>query len=116
MNPRLSLAFALVSLGSLDYSEFSALRYLVNTLNSRNYRGVAFPFLVELARESQVRAALYPALARATKDEKIALAGVLGRSGDQTTVSHLEAMAKDTDPQVAQEAVEALRTLRTKLK
>src|SRR5262249_42891907 len=36
MSPRLSDAFALVSLGNLDMSEFGALRYLVNTLNVKS--------------------------------------------------------------------------------
>ena len=34
-SPRLSMAFAMVSLGSVEISEFSPLQLLVNTLNSR---------------------------------------------------------------------------------
>ena len=70
MNPRLSMGFALVSLGNLDTSEFSPLRYLVNTLNVKAYRGVAAAFLTELARRPPVRMVLYPLMSGATKDEK----------------------------------------------
>ncbi|MGH9668323.1 MAG: HEAT repeat domain-containing protein, partial [Bryobacteraceae bacterium] len=59
MNPRLALAFALVDDGKTDMSEFSPLRYLVNTLNSKGYQGVAQAYLVELARSPQILQALY---------------------------------------------------------
>jgi len=115
MNPRLSMAFALVSLGNLDASEFSPFRYLVNTLNVRAYRGVAVAFVSELARQPQVRTALYPLLSAATKDEKIQLSIVLSRSGDGASVPYLETLSKDPDPEVAQEGIRSLRTLRAKL-
>ena len=54
--PRLSVAFALVSLGKRGMGEFDPLRYLVNDLNSSAYRGVAVPYLTELARDPGVRA------------------------------------------------------------
>ena len=59
MGPRLSLAFALVTLGRRELSEFSPLQYLVNTLNSRIYRDSAEPLLLEVARDPETRAALY---------------------------------------------------------
>src|SRR5580693_9002917 len=52
INPRLSEAFAAVMLGNLDTAEFSAFRYLVNTLNQKLYQGVALGLLTELARDS----------------------------------------------------------------
>jgi hypothetical protein len=55
-------------------------------LNSASYNGVAYPFLVELARDAAVRQALYVPLASGTKDEKIYLARVLARSGDSGSV------------------------------
>src|ERR1019366_8759711 len=85
-SPRLSLAFAQVALGKTEISEFSPLQYLINTLNSASYKGVAFPFLVELAREDRLRKALYGPLETGTKDEKIGLAGVMARSGDQGSI------------------------------
>ena len=115
MNPRLSMAFALVLLGRTDLSEFSPLRYLINTLNSASFHGVAQPFLVELAREQAVRESIYKALSGATKDEKIYLAQVLARSGDAASVPHLETLTKDPDVKVATEAARALTTLKTRL-
>ncbi len=97
MNARLSDAFALVNLGNLDTGEFSPLRYLVNTLNIRSYRDVASAYLTELARDQAVRAAIYPMLTRATKDEKIQMSIVLARSGDKDSVPYLETLSTDPD-------------------
>jgi HEAT repeat protein len=115
MNSRLSDAFALVSLGNLSTSDFSPLRYLVNTLNVKAYRGVAIAFLTELARELPVRQAIYPLLPRASKDEKIQLSIVFARSGDRDSLPYLETLSLDTDGEVAQEGVRSLRTLRARL-
>ena len=113
--PRLSLAFAQVMLGNTGIAEFSPLQYLIDTLNSAAYKGEAFPFLVELARDAQVRKALYGPLEAGTKDEKIGLAGVLARSGDQESVPHLRKIGNDPDADVAREGLRALRTLQAKL-
>jgi HEAT repeat protein len=113
--PRLSLAFAQVMLGKTEMSEFSPLRYLINTLNSASYKGEAFPFLVELARDAKVRQALYQPLATGTKDEKIGLAGVLARSGDSASVAELQRATNDPDPEVAKEVQRALRTLQARM-
>jgi HEAT repeat protein len=115
LNPRLSMAFALVSLGSLDMGEFSPFPYLINTLNLRSYRGVAISFLTELARDMMVRQAIYPLLPRATKDEKIQLGIVLSRSGEKDSLPYLEALQMDPDPDVAQESIRSLRALRARL-
>lgn len=114
-NARLSLAFALVSLGNLQMSEFSALQYLVNTLNSKAYRGVAIAFLTELAREASVRQAIYPVLTHATRDEKTGVSIVLARSGERDSEPYLDALVKDPDPEVMQEGTRSLRTLHTRL-
>jgi len=113
--PRLSLAFAQVMLGKTELSELSPLQYVVNNLNSAAYNGVALPFLVELARDAAVRQALYPALGTATKDEKIGLARVLARSGDNESVAPLDKLSRDPDPAVAQEGLRALRSLQSRL-
>jgi HEAT repeat protein len=112
---RLALAFALVSLGNTQLSEFSPLQYLINTLNSAAYRDVAFAYLIETARDPQVRQALYPSLENGTKDEKISVARVLARSGDQDSIAHLQKLTNDTDADVAQEGVRALRNLQARL-
>jgi HEAT repeat protein len=115
MSPRLSDSFGLVSLGNRDTGEFAPLRYLVNTLNVRSYRGVAVAFLTELARDLQVRQAIYPMLPGGTKDEKIQLSIVFGRAGDRDSLPYLETLSTDADSDVAQEGLRSLRTLRARL-
>ena len=115
MGARLADAFALVSLGNLDTSDFSPLRYLVNTLNVRAYRGFAIAYLTELARDQPVRQAIYPLLTRATKDEKIQMSIVLARSGDRDSLPFLQTLSTDPDTEVAQEGVRSLRTLQARL-
>ena len=115
VSPRLSEAFAVVSLGNVDTGEFSSLRYLVNTLNQKLYQGLALPGLVELARDQAVRQALYPLLAIATKDEKIELGTVLARSGEKDSLPYLEALSTDPDTAVAQDGIRDLRSLKARL-
>jgi HEAT repeat protein len=115
MGPRLAAAFALVDLGNLDTSEFSPLRYLINTLNVRTYQGVALAYMTELSRDLKVRLAIYPMLPRATKDEKIQLCTIFARAGDKDTVPYLETLSVDPDKDVAPEAIRSLRTLRARL-
>ncbi|MDQ6663674.1 MAG: HEAT repeat domain-containing protein, partial [Acidobacteriota bacterium] len=114
-SPRLSLAFALVMDGKTETSEFSPLRYLVNSLNSVAYRGEAIPFLVEATRERTVRDALYGPLETGTKDERIQLAKILAVSGDRSAIPHLEKVSRDKDEQVAGEGLRALRNLQARL-
>ena len=114
-SPRLSLAFAQVMLGKTEVSEFSPLQYLVDTLNSAAYHGVAFPFLVELARDPAVRKSLYTPLLQGTRDEKINLARVMARSGDASDAPQLEKLSHDADPEAAQEGLRALRNLQARL-
>ncbi|HUK15991.1 MAG TPA: HEAT repeat domain-containing protein [Bryobacteraceae bacterium] len=113
-SPRLSLAFAQVMLGKTELSEFSPLRFLINNLNSAAYNGIAFPFLVELARDPQIRASLYGPLQTGTKDEKIGLARVLGRSGDAQSIVELQKLTNDPDANVAQAALTAVRNLQAR--
>lgn len=115
MKPRLALAFALVNLGDTRMAEFTPLQYLVNTLNSRLYSGIAEAYLRELARTAEVRNAIYPALRTGTKPEKIALGRVLAVSGDEGSVAHLETLSKDPDTEVAQEGLKSLRNLKARI-
>jgi HEAT repeat protein len=112
---RLSMAFALVSEGRVEVSELSPLQLLINTLNSRVRQGEAVAFLIELARDPKIRASLYPALTGGAKDEKIDLARVMARSGDKDSLPALEKVSQDTDTDVAQEGLRALRNLRARL-
>ncbi|MGP0070901.1 MAG: HEAT repeat domain-containing protein [Bryobacteraceae bacterium] len=115
--PRLSVAFALVNLGKVGMGEFDPLRYLVNDLNSTAYRGVSRAYLIELARDPEVRQALYPALNEpgVTKDEKTGLAQVLAASGGPDAVAPLQALAQDPDTEVSQEGLRAVKNLRARL-
>ena len=115
-NARLSIAFAIVSLGSRQMSEFSPLQYLLNNLNVKAYRSVAIAYLTELARDYELRQAIYPILTHATRDEKTGLSIVLARSGDRDSEPYLEALLKDSDPEVMQEGTRSLRTLRTRVR
>jgi HEAT repeat protein len=113
-NPRLSLAFALVAHGRREMSQFSALQYLVSTLNRRAYRNVAIAFLTELTREPLVRQAIYPALTGASKDEKTGLAIVLGRSAGRDALPYLDALQNESDVEVAQAALNSLRAIESR--
>jgi HEAT repeat protein len=115
ISPRLSLAFAQVSLGKTEISEFSPFQLLINTLNSMGYRGVAYAFLVELGRNPALRPPLYHAVQIGTKDEKVYLARVLAVSGGQDSVACLDKLSHDGDDEVAQEGLRALRTLKARL-
>lgn len=115
MSPRLSLAFAQVMLGKTQIAEFSPFQLLINTLNSISYRGVAYAFLVELARNPALRPPLYHAAEIGTKDEKVYLARILAVSGSQDSVACLEKLSHDGDDEVAQEGLRALRTLKARL-
>ena len=114
-SPRLSLAFAQTMLGKTELAEFSPLQFLVNTLNSSSYKGEAYPFLVELARDARVRSELYGPLATGTKDEKTGLARVLAISGDKTSLAPLEKLSRDSDSDVAQEGLRALKALQARM-
>lgn len=112
--PRLSLAFALVLAGKKDAAESSPLRLLVTTLNSGSHRGVASGFLIELARDAEIRASLYPAMLNGSRDEKIHLARVMARSGGADAAAHLEKLSRDADSEAAQEGMRALRSVRAR--
>jgi HEAT repeat protein len=114
-SPRLSMAFALVALGQVEVSELSPLQSLINALNSRARQGEAEAFLIELARDPKIRSSLYPALTGGAKDEKIYLARVMARSGDRDSLPPLEKVSQDTDVEVSQEGLRALKNLRARL-
>lgn len=113
---KLADAFALVMMDRLGVSEDSPLNYLVSQFDSRGYRGVSQGYLTELARNAEVRKALYPYVRPdATKDQKIGLAQVLAASGDRESLQYVEKLSKDSDPEVAEEGVRALRILRARV-
>jgi HEAT repeat protein len=115
MPVRLAQAFALVSLGHRGSEEFAPLTYLVNTLNSKSYRGVAQSYLVELARDSGIRGLLHGYLKSGLREEKMGLLRVLAISGDRSSLPVVEPLTKDADSEVAQEAIRTMRTLQAKV-
>ncbi len=112
---RLSLAFALVLHGKVELTEFSPLRYLISNLNSKAYRGVAQPFLIEAARDVHVLAALHRAIGQGSREERTGLAEVFAISGDEKSAPILQAMTKDADAEVSAAALQAFRTLKARL-
>ncbi len=112
---RLSMAFALVMEGSLELSEFSPLQYLVNSLNSAARASAARALLIEAARGGEVRRALHQSLERGTRDEKTGLLRVLAVSGDAESARLMEPLTRDSDLDVASEAVRSLRALKMRL-
>lgn len=114
-SPRLSLAFALVATGDNSTEAFSPLTYLVNETNKSSYRSVAQAFLTELARNQDVRSALYRFLEGGTRDERIALCQVMARSGAADSVPYLERLSQDRDVEVGKEALRALQVLRARI-
>lgn len=115
MPPRLACAFGLVMIGRTQRNETSALTYLINTLNLKAWKGVAEGYLEELARSKDVRIGLEQAALTGTKDEKISLARILSISGDQDSITVLEKLTRDSEPEVMEEGVRALRNLRARL-
>jgi HEAT repeat protein len=112
---QLSLAFAAVMLGDREVSEHSPLLYLLNTLNSNSYKGIAYPFLIELCRDQAARAAVIGAIPGMNRNEKTQIAEILANTGGSDSEKALIEMSRDTDVHVAQAAALALRTLRVKM-
>ena len=88
------------------------LRYLSSNLTSRSWKGVAAPFLQELARKPQVRQVIHQMLSSlGDKDELMGLAGVLAVSGTKDSIAPLEQLSRNPDPAVAKEALRAIRMI-----
>lgn len=115
MKPRLAMAFGAVMSGERTTTEQAPLTYLVNTLNSSSWHGVAFAYLEEAARQKDIRTALTTNLSQRTRAEKTEIAAILARSGDQDTAAVLDALSRDPDTAVAMAGAKALRNLRARL-
>jgi HEAT repeat protein len=111
--PRLAAAFALAQMGSLDTGSYGSIGHLVNSLNQKAWRGVAQPYLAELAVKQAPRTAILTALGRAgTPDEKIGVAQALASCACKDAVPALQQLSRDDDAAVAKEALRTLRILR----
>ncbi len=112
-SPRLAVAFALTRSGQGSSGDLSPLGHLVNSLNQKAWRGVALPYLSELALQPGPRHAILAAASHAnTADEKTGLAQALAGCRSADALPALETLAKDDDPAVAREALRALRILK----
>jgi HEAT repeat protein len=110
---RLATAFALVRLGNLEPGDFQPLGFLINSLNQKAWRGVAVPYLSELALQKRQRQAILSALSHVvTSEEKTGLCQVLAGCGSADAIAPLEQLSRDSDPAVAREALRSLRILR----
>ena len=114
---RLAAAFAVVMAGKVETSEFSALRYLVNSLNLKAHSGLTHAYLAELLRRREVRQAVQSLIVEptATKDEKILTAQSLAESGAADALPVIERLSKDANPDVSVAATRSLRLLRSQL-
>jgi HEAT repeat protein len=114
-DPRVHLAaaFALVSEGKVDTSDFSPLRYLVENLENKGQRNSAQAYLTELCRRDDVRKALFPLIPEATKDQKVALCWSLSASRNDDVIPVLNTLSKDIDPDVSLAASKGLKTVQT---
>lgn len=111
--PRLAAAFALAQMGSLETGSYGSIGHLVNSLNLKAWRGVAQPYLAELAVKQEPRTAILTALGRAsTTDEKTGIAQAMAACACTDAVPALQQLSKDDDAAVAKEALRALRILR----
>ncbi len=115
MQPRLAQAFALVAQGDHQFEEFSPLRYLTNSLNSKAWGGIAEAYVTELVRQPAVLNAIYSTIPSSPKDEKIRFARALSKSGDKSSIEKIEGLTKDANAEVAEESVRALRVLKARL-
>lgn len=110
----LAAAFALVDEGKVDTSEFSPLRYLVENLDVKNHAAIASAYLTELARRDDVRTALLPLAADATKDQKLALCSIFSATHSDDVIPVLNTLSKDIDPDVSFAAARALRIVQAR--
>jgi HEAT repeat protein len=113
---QISLAFALVMDGRTELTaETTPLRFLIDQLNQTSYRNAAQALLTEAARNPGIRAQLYTPMEQGTRDEKIQLAQILSQTGDKDAEPHIEKVSRDSDKQVAEEGLRALRNLRARM-
>jgi HEAT repeat protein len=107
---RLAMQFAITALGREDF-----LSTLVNELGSTRRGTYAQTYLVELSKNKEFLPRLYPYTNNQDSDVRSRLCTVLMFTGDQTSVAHLERMSRDTDGNVAREALRALRAVRVRI-
>jgi HEAT repeat protein len=106
---KMAMEFGLVALGNFDY-----LGELINDLSSRSRGDVAQAYLAQLAQNSAFLPKLYPFLSSRDADVRSRLCTVLMYSGDKSSIEPLERATHDSDPDVAAQAIRALRAVRVR--
>jgi len=104
---RLAIDFAITRLGKMDH-----LNDLVAELDSSLRGDAAEAYLIELARNPDFLARLYPFLESDREGVRRGLCTVLMYVGDQSSIPHLEKLSQDKNADVATEALRALRAVR----
>ena len=107
----LAAAFALVDEGKVDTADFSPLRYLMESLDTKAHASAAQAYLTELCRRADVRKALFPIIPQTSPDQKVALCDILAASHDTDVVPVLTELTRDTNSDVARAAERGLRTV-----
>ena len=102
---RLAQAFALVAFGNSMY-----LQELVDALDSRRDQ-IAEVYLFELGRYEGRLEMLYPHLRNPDSDMRAKLLGVVGRIGSPESRPYIQPLTQDSNTDVAEAAVAALRSL-----
>jgi len=105
--PRFAMMFAITSLGRMDY-----LSDLVNGLSSTLRGGIVESYVIELTRNPQMLARLYPFLNSRDADVRRRMCTVLMYNGDASSIPYLEQLSQDSKGDVATEALRALRAVR----
>jgi HEAT repeat protein len=106
---RLAMEFALTALGRNDY-----LAEMVDELGSNLQGDVAQSYFVELTRRPGFLAVLYPYLDHHNPAVRKRLCDVLMYSGDSSSLAPLERLSRDSNNDVAGEALRALRAIRAR--
>lgn len=104
---QLALDYAFAAIGKVNY-----IPDMVNELDSKRYRDVARSYLIELARNPKYLSMLYPFLSVHDATIRKNLCTVLVYSGNQSSIPYLERLSRDSDGDVAAEALRALRAIR----
>jgi len=110
----LAAAFALVDEGKIDTAEFSPLPYLVENLDVKGRASAAQAYLSELSKRDDVRRALFPMVAQASRDQKIALCSIFSASQNEDVIPVLNTLVKDIDPAVSLAAARSLRIVQAR--
>jgi HEAT repeat protein len=102
----LALHYANVKLGAID----SSLQQLVAALNSASQRPLVLGYLLDLS--SSMGASIAESLKDPSVDVRRLIADILGFSRDTRVIPALEAATKDSDPDVATAAQQAIERLK----